>query len=310
MKIKRWKKVLMGIFVSLSLAVGVLVFAEEILAAKKTVFAFVTNIKQQTADNMPHPMEVKFSDYSPMEHSGEEWYQNTRLIYHAAGVVDGFFYTNSREAMYNTLDNGGTIVEIDFLFTSDGHLICGHTWEDLYALEPVSLEQVLYTGIYRKYTPMTAQDLVAIMEENPQLIIITDTKEENPVAVVEELIRLCDGDEQLMHRFVIQLYDCGMKEEVMKIHPFPEENFLFTVYKFGKDRMEEVFQLCYDEQIKVVTVPNCAWPGAVTQLFREKGIFVFEHTVNDPADVRDAIARDVQGVYTDILWLEDLDLKE
>lgn len=307
MKMRKWMNILMGAAAVLILSAGMLLFAEEILAAKKALYTTVTKIRQHTAGAEQNPLQEQFGDYVPMAHSGDAWYQNTRLIYHAAGTVDGLVYTNSREALQNTLDHGGNAVEIDFLFTSDGHLICAHTWEDLYALEPLTLQQVLDVGIYRKYTPMTAADLVEIMQQNPQLTVVVDTKEEKPAAVLKELVRLCNEDERILQRFVIQLYDRGMKAELLEIYPFQQENFLFTAYKFGNERVDEILRLCYDEQIQVVTVVYYAWSEDVIRLFREKGIFVFEHTVNDAVEARDLIARGSQGIYTDFLQPEDLE---
>lgn len=283
----------------------VLQFAEEILQFKKSVYTVMQGFKNQT-ESAPEWQEA-FADYAPMTHSGEEWYQDTRLIYHAGGAVDGFAYTNSKEALENTLANGNTVVEIDFLFTLDGSLICAHTWEDLYALEPLTLKEVQDVGIYRKYTPMTAEELIGYMKENPDLVVIVDTKEEQPLTVMEELVRLSNREETILNRFVIQLYDRGMKQEVLEIYPFHDENFLFTAYEFGSERVEEIMQLCYEENIRVVTVVYYSWSQEVVDFFREKGIVIFEHTVNDAYEAKDIIASGVQGVYTDFLQKADME---
>ncbi|MBQ3192275.1 MAG: hypothetical protein IJB59_01740 [Oscillospiraceae bacterium] len=303
---KAWKLILLHVLLLCGFACGVLLFAEEILEAKRWVYAAIAQVRQHNTQQDQSPLEQQFASYAPMEHKGDEWYQDTRLIYHAGGTIDGFVYTNSAEALEATISGGNHVVEIDFLFTSDGHLICAHKWEDLFSLEPLPLEEVQRVGIYRKYTPMTAEDLIGYMQENPDLIIITDTKEEQPVEVIRELVRLAGEDADILSRFVIQLYDRGMKQEMLSVYPFSSENFLFTAYEFGNERIEEILELCYAEDIRVVTVVYYAWPQEVIDLFRQKGIFVFEHTVNDPSEARDIIARGSQGVYTDFLQLSDL----
>lgn len=309
-KVIHWKWFLLHMILLCGLFCGMLMFAEEILTVKKAVYSAVGEIRQNLSVRVESPLGEQFADYAPMTHSGEEWYQNTHLIYHAGGTVDGLDYTNSKEALQNTLAAGNHVVEIDFLYTLDGSLICAHEWEDLYALEPLTLEQVFEVGIWRKYTPMTAKELIAIMKENPELIVVVDTKEEQPLTVIEELVRLADGDENVLGRFVIQLYDRGMKADILEIYPFGGENFLFTAYQFGNERVEEILQLCYDEDIRVVTVVYYAWPQEVIDLFREKGIVIFEHTVNDAYEARDIIARGSQGVYTDFLQPADLESGE
>lgn len=243
----------------------------------------------------------------PMKHTGEEWYQDTRLIYHAGGAVEGLDYTNSREALEATLARGGRVVELDFLFTADGELACGHTWQDLHALEPLTLEEFQNTKLYHKFTPMTAREALEQMGACPELYLVVDTKEEDPLAVLRELAALAGGDSAVLDRLVIQLYDRGMKERALEIYPFPEENFLFTVYKFGAGRIRDILELCVQEEIRVVTAPYNAWGEDTVRLFREQGIVVFLHTVNDPSQAQSVLAQGVQGLYTDRLWPEDLE---
>ena len=55
--------------------------------------------------------------------------------------------------------NGNAVIEIDFLFTSDGELVCLHGWTDVGGLETAcTLDEFKNLKIYGKYTPMTAED--------------------------------------------------------------------------------------------------------------------------------------------------------
>ncbi len=302
-----WKKktaIMLYLIILTVFAAGVLKFADEIVTVKRLIYTQVAAWRAQ--EESKADITALFADYSPMVHTGDEWYQDTQLIYHAGGTIDGLVYTNAKEALENTMAQRNWVVELDFLFTSDGHLICAHEWSDLYALEPVSLEDVLEIGIYRKYTPLTAEKLIVCMRENPELVVITDTKEEQPLMVIAELVELAGEDPDILSRFVVQLYKPDMKSDILKIYPFKPENFLFTAYEFGPDRVEEILTLCFEEDIRVVTVVFHAWEDEVLALCQEKGIVVFEHTVNDAADARGTIARGVQGVYTDFLQPADL----
>ena len=69
------------------------------------------------------------------------------LIIHAGGRIDGVTGTNSLEALEETYAVGGRAIEIDFDWTSDGHLVCIHDFTDRFTTqlngEPCTLEEFL-----------------------------------------------------------------------------------------------------------------------------------------------------------------------
>lgn len=248
-----------------------------------------------------------FAECPPMEHTGKEWYNNTRLIYHAGGGIDGLTYSNAKEAMEMCMKQGHYVIEMDFSFTSDNHLVCVHEWQDIGDLwSPCTLDEYLNLKIYGRYTPLTAEDIIQYMEENPDLHIVIDTKGDN-VAVVAELVRLADNQYDVINRFIIQLYYDGQKQKMNEIYPFPDENFLFTLYKFNPGRYEEIMKICYDEDIRVITVGIKAWSQEVVDEFLKKGFIVFEHTPNRMDWAQESMDKGIQGIYTDFLTTEDME---
>ena len=235
------------------------------------------------------------------------WYEISRMIYHAGGAIDGLAYTNSKEAIENTLSMGNRLLEIDFLFTSDGHLVCLHEWKNLQGLtRPCTLERFLSLKMNYAYTTITAGDILAFMREYPDMYVIVDTKETDAVGVVAELLRLCDSDPFVADRFVIQLYEGGMKERILELYPFEADNFLFTAYKFGPHRVTDILTLCLEEEISIVTVPYGSWDKAAVQRFTDAGCIVFEHTVNYTSMTDNGLQRGIYGFYTDSLQESDL----
>jgi len=77
--------------------------------------------------------------------------------------------------------------------------------------------------------------------------------------------------------------------------------FLFTCYKFDPLRVEEILALCEAEQIDVVTVSYGSWEAETVNLFLERGILLFEHTVNLPEMVQLSLEKGIYGFYTDFL---------
>jgi len=308
MKLKRKLKwfVIHGIALA-GIALCFFMLPEEMIQIKQQIYGWVDGIRHAHDDKEYDNSE----EYPVMSHSGTEWYQSNRLIYHAAGGIDGLTYTNSREALERMIGNENWIQEIDFGYTSDGVLVCVHEWSDITdSAQPLSLQDFLAIKIYGKYSPMTGEDVVEYMHRNPQLHVVLDSKDADTLRIVEDLMELCGGDPALMNRFIVQLYDGGVKPGIVETYPFPDENFLFTAYKFGAERYSEIMGLCFEESIRVVTIPSGFWEQEIIDLFRSKEIFVYEHTINRPDKANASIEKGIYGVYTDFLEESDLQLPD
>lgn len=245
-----------------------------------------------------HPVTLE------QEQEAQPWYLCNCLIRHACGSIGTLAYTNSKEAMENSLETGNRLIEVDFLLTTDGHLVCAHKWRDIFSNGKAgTLESFLKRDI-PKYTQLTASNILGYMQEYPDLYIVVDTKEKDLCQVVSLLVELA-SDPDTIERLIIQTYWPGEKEKLMELYPFPRENILFTAYKFGEERIPEILQLCLDEDIPVVTTPWNRWDQETVAEFSRAGIVVFEHTVNTTDDLSDSLNRGVHGIYTDSLQWED-----
>lgn len=299
----RW--LIVHMLAAILLVAGAMMFAEEILDVKYAIYAAMDD------ESAPEQDLSKFDDYPKMTLNEDAWYNTSRLIYHACGGIAGLTYTNSVEALEQTLQNTKGLVEADFRFTSDGTLVCVHKWSNIAPSdETMTLAEFEATRIFGKYTPMTAQTLISYMKENKNMHLVIDTKEDDCVGVVRELLRLCDGAEDVADRFVIQLYDRGYKAQMQALYPFEDDNFLFTGYKLGAERYAEIMEICYEEQIPVVTVQDDEWDAQTIGYFRDKGFLVFEHTINRMDYVEYATGKGVYGFYTDFLSESDLPMNQ
>ena len=274
-------------------------YAEEIVKIKERIRHEIRYQKNETC--------VDFTNYPVIAHDDGAWYENTPLIYHGGGGIDGCDYTNSKEALEQTLAAGHRYVEIDFLYTSDAHLVCAHYWSSLYNDEKIpNLEEFQSLKIFGKYTSMTAEQLIAYMKEYEDLHIIIDTKEEDYQKVILDLVELSSYDRNITDRFIIQLYEEGTKEQFQKIYPFKDENFLFTTYKYSTEYTNKIMNLCYEENIAVITIPYDAWDKETIEVFRKKGFIIYEHTVNRPHLAQASLEKGISGFYTDYLTEDDL----
>ncbi|MBR5475635.1 MAG: hypothetical protein IKV17_02295 [Bacteroidaceae bacterium] len=110
----------------------------------------------------------------------QEW--EPKIIAHAAGGIDGDIYTNSLEALTNSIEAGYKYIEFDLLFTADSVLVATHSWEEYNTLcgqpqkgdSAPTLSAFLSQRIMGKYTPLTAQQINSIFESDSTLFLVTD----------------------------------------------------------------------------------------------------------------------------------------
>lgn len=104
------------------------------------------------------------------------------LIAHAGGVLDGYVYTNSLEALQDAAANGYRYIEADLLLTSDSVLVAAHSWEEFNRMtgnvhrgdSAMSSDQFRSQRIHGRYTPLTASMLNEFFMNDTSLYLVTD----------------------------------------------------------------------------------------------------------------------------------------
>ena len=101
------------------------------------------------------------------------------LISHACGQIEGKNYTNSLEALIQSIKNGYKFIEVDLCITDDKNLVAMHDFEHFKQITKTkginnTLEEIKHLKIYGKYTPLLVSDINRIFTENKDLILVTD----------------------------------------------------------------------------------------------------------------------------------------
>lgn len=104
------------------------------------------------------------------------------LIAHAGGEIEGYVYTNSREALEKSVSEGYRYIELDLQYTADSVLVAAHSWEDFNTMTGLShkgdtaptFADFVSRKIYGKFTPLTAADINAFFEKDTALLLVTD----------------------------------------------------------------------------------------------------------------------------------------
>lgn len=247
----------------------------------------------------------------------EQWYDSDRVIVHALGEIDGITYTNSREALETSCNNGRRLLECDLIMTADNQVVACHDWDlwlgynkDAGFLEEggaiPSYDEFMAGQTKGGYTPLSGEELVLFMKEHPDIYIITDTKEADPQILKEPFHALVDlakkhDCEEVLDHFVIQIYHGYMYGVIKEIYPF--SNYIFTLYQEGyrgkEEKMEEYAKFCMLNNIDVVTMNADYYHDRLLDICNKYGLQLFVHTVNDEAEINSLINKGV-GVYTDV----------
>lgn len=225
------------------------------------------------------------------------------FILHAGGVTDkGVTGSNSVEALDKSYENGYKVMEIDFSWTSDKNIVCVHDWGGYYArkfgkwsLTTDEFESARFNTY--DFTSLTLDHLAEWMELHPDIVIITDIKENN----VEGVKIIAEKYPELIDRFCIQIYD---ESEYDEVYNLGFKNIIFTLYqlswlekidtksivKFAK--AHDLVGLTFSYEL-VELIPN------YVDNLAKAGVPLFVHTVNDYHQQIKYLNMGFSGVYTD-----------
>ena len=107
---------------------------------------------------------------------------DVELIAHAGGALDGYVYTNSREALERAAAVGYKYIELDLIMTSDSVLVAAHSWELFNRItgckhkgdEAPEYSDFISRRIHGKYTPLSADSINSFFMRHPELYLVVD----------------------------------------------------------------------------------------------------------------------------------------
>ena len=266
----------------------------------------------------PGPVVVEEKEPPPGELTAAEILSGAQVIAHGMGAVGGEATLNCREGFLEQYEKGVRVFEVDLRLTRDQKVVLRHDWrtgwqEGVGETALPTLEEFLSKPIQKKYTPLSFQDLLLLMEEYPDICIVTDTKfTEAEVVTLQFEAMLQDardlGLSYLFDRMAIQVYDPLMFRVVDAVHHF--RYYIYTLYTDGIARTEEDFQekaaFCVENGILGITMWDYWWRAEYAPIAGQSGLAVYTHTVNDAGSAAQLLEEGVRAVYTDELTPGDL----
>lgn len=240
----------------------------------------------------------------------KHWYDENRVVMHALGSIDGNAYTNSKEALENSYLEGNKVFECDMVLTADQELVACHDWntgmQKGFSEENIpTKEEFMKVKIYDQYSPMSIDEIIEFMAEDSDVYIITDTKYAEAEYYEQQFKKIVDSAiehncENVLDRFVIQIYHPYMYEDIQKIYHF--NNYIYTLYQEGyrgdQQKLEEYAKFCVQNDIDVITMYEEYYSDELLEICNRYGLQLFVHTVNDEEKQKEFLEKNI-GIYTD-----------
>ena len=238
-------------------------------------------------------------------------FSDGKYIIHACGFISDdegneYDYTNSKEALDRSLAAGNRIIEVDFHYTSDGALVCGKAWGDLYLNgkqltpgEAPTLSDYLQCRILDKFTVLTFDDIAQYMRDYPDMIVVTDTKETD----METYNMIASDYPDITDRFVVQIYHASEYDSVKKAG-FPY--IIYTLYETeDSERTEKALLKASKKPLIGFTFHiDLLKDQEFMNIMKKTATPLFVHTENDEKNISEYLNSGISAIYTDRIDLK------
>lgn len=225
------------------------------------------------------------------------------------GGILGDTYTNSYEAFLLNYQLGQRVFEVDLVLTTDGVTVAEHdgpAWQE----HTTGTDDLDFTYdnfvshlAYDKYHRLDAEDILQIMQQYPDIYLVTDSKysdSDRVHAQFSEFVRLAESiDPSVLDRIIIQIYNPKMLDYVMDVYPW--KSIIYTLYADPNWTPENVLEFVQTSGVKFITMWSYLVTPEIVDLWSPAGLKIAAHTVNDLATAHHLRDLGADVIYTDFL---------
>ena len=198
--------------------------------------------------------------------------------------------------------------------TSDGKIVLWHDWNRQFCSKyskgrTPTYAEFMGSRIYDAYTPMDLEALLKLMDQYPDVRIITDSNHSSSTAVKKQFKAIVSTARQLgipevLDRFIVELYSKDMYKVVEGIYHFKE--YILNLYKMlgkapSKSRLQNLASFCKKNGINTIAMYAKWWNPKYTGYVKSYGVDLALYTVNDPDDAQEYFDEGVNALFTDFL---------
>lgn len=242
---------------------------------------------------------IKFT-LSPL-HASFHTEISDRFIAHAGGSIDSITYTNSREAIQNSIISGLKFIEVDLVKTSDGVYVGAHDWDHFFLISNVkkimqtgldtnvipSFSEFYNSSIFDKMHPVTASDITKLLQDNEDIWLVTD----KAVDYTELIKQIPFPERMIVETFSLEQYShalaTGFHYPALHLHSL-DSKILLQMVK-------------YDVRAVTVNFSTFLRQQSLFKWIHSKGISVLVSTVNDLS-----LVERLYGKYADMFYIDSI----
>lgn len=231
---------------------------------------------------------------------------------HALGGIDGYSYTDSKEAFEAAYADGFRLFEVDISITSDDELVCCHGWSERDYEERLglaydentavmSLEEFQNTKIQGQYTSLTFSDFVELLHSHEDVYCMIDLYQrsyEETLWIYQKIYEECDGDATVLNRLIAGGRTTDMIDAVKEVYDFPLLNLYWSSDKTRQEKIyekDDFLAYCEENGITSLSVSSTVWTEEWSQYMGEQ-LIIYVFTIDDEENAATVLkAADVVG---------------
>lgn len=225
-----------------------------------------------------------------------------KYFIHAGGEINGQDFTNSQEALENCLSHGQRFIEMDFLWTSDGHLVSLRHWDYVNPKRgALTYNEFMSMKIFGGLTPVSLDSLCAWLRQHDGVYIITDIKEDN----LKGLSLISGSYRDVIDRFIPQIYSTSEYDTVAGLG---FRDIILTTYNmYGSDveNVDNLIAFAQNHPLLAITIDEYyAKQKDYVDALGRSGVLLGVFTINDASAVQYYFNQGIDVIYTDKLDLQ------
>jgi glycerophosphoryl diester phosphodiesterase len=158
-------------------------------------------------------------------------------------------------------------IELDLQLTKDNRLVCIH--------DPL-INNKYFNELQKKFPEKDFcydETLIKFLEENQQIIIITDFKTDNLTGL--QFIK--NNFKQFSKRFIPQIYN---EDEYLPVKNLGYKEIIFTLYRVGSYSNAKIVKIIENFDLFGLTMDPPRLRSGIADKIQNKNFLIYVHTVN------------------------------
>jgi hypothetical protein len=229
------------------------------------------------------------------------------FIAHAGGGYKGKTYTNSYDAVENSIASGFKFIELDILKTSDNYLIAAHDWKGLKnecknlsftSDNAITLKE--FENCNLEFRKLSHKDISRFFDQQGEF-------KKNELYLVTDQI----NDYKILNKYFLEHHRLLVEINSIKDFLFARfNNISIKVFNFTNARRNIIYVKIFN--IKFINIHTAYIDQYKDFLidYLKSGNVVFAYTSNDVDFVKKNLNKTVSAFYTDFIDLKTLECTE